>query len=87
MQKMHKMSASLVGFIGDAVPIERVIEQPILIGRAPMKVMGSLEFLVVHTLSAYNVIIRRPKLNMLQEVIFTYHFLIKFLSRFGVGEI
>ena len=59
------MTASFVGFIGDAVPIERVIILPILISKVSTKAMVSLGFLVVHTPSAYNVILKRLRLNVL----------------------
>ncbi|RRT56091.1 hypothetical protein B296_00009368 [Ensete ventricosum] len=44
-------------------------------------------FMVVKLPSAYNVIIGRPTLNRLKTVISTYHRLLKFPTRVGVGEV
>ena len=44
---MHKMTAPLMGFTEDAIPIEGIIELPIVVGREPTEVTMSLGFLVV----------------------------------------
>ncbi|RRT70652.1 hypothetical protein B296_00014636 [Ensete ventricosum] len=45
-----------------------------------------VSFIVVRLPSAYNANIRRPTLNRLKAVISTYHRLMKFPTRAGVGE-
>ena len=80
------MTASLVGFIGDAISVEGVIELAVVAGKAPTKVMVSLRFLGVRTLSACNVILERPGLNALWTVVSTYHLLVKFPTRVGVRK-
>ncbi|GAV91886.1 LOW QUALITY PROTEIN: hypothetical protein CFOL_v3_35271, partial [Cephalotus follicularis] len=44
-------------------------------------------FLVVDTPSPYNAIIGRPGLNLLEAIVSTRHLLMKFPTRFGVGEV
>ena len=64
-QRMRKMTAPLVGFTRDTVPVEGVIELPIIAVRAPTEATMSLEFLVIRIPSAYNVILERSGLNAL----------------------
>ncbi|GAV82809.1 hypothetical protein CFOL_v3_26260 [Cephalotus follicularis] len=45
-----------------------------------------MTFLVVDTPSPYNAIIGRPGLNLMEAIVSTRHLLMKFLTRFGVGE-
>ena len=53
----------------------------------PKQVRASVEFLVVDCLSAYNVIIGRPTLNKLRAVTLTYHLLVRFPTKHGIGEL
>ena len=53
----------------------------------PKTVSKTVDFLVVNCPSAYNTIIGRPTLNRLRAVTSTYHFLIKFPTEHGIGEI
>ncbi|GAV72338.1 hypothetical protein CFOL_v3_15826, partial [Cephalotus follicularis] len=46
-----------------------------------------MTFLVVDTPSPYNVIVGRPGLNLLEAIVSTRHLVVKFPTRFGVGEI
>ncbi|GAV82548.1 hypothetical protein CFOL_v3_25999 [Cephalotus follicularis] len=45
-----------------------------------------MTFLVVDTPSPYNAIIGRPGLNLMEAIVSTRHLLMKFPTRFGVGE-
>uniref|UniRef100_A0A2N9FG73 RNase H type-1 domain-containing protein n=1 Tax=Fagus sylvatica TaxID=28930 RepID=A0A2N9FG73_FAGSY len=45
-----------------------------------------VDFLVVDCPSAYNVIIGRPTLNRLRAVTLTYHLLVRFPTKNGIGE-
>uniref|UniRef100_A0A2N9EW67 Integrase catalytic domain-containing protein n=1 Tax=Fagus sylvatica TaxID=28930 RepID=A0A2N9EW67_FAGSY len=47
----------------------------------------TVEFLVVDCPSAYNAIIEQPTLNRLLAVTSTYHFLLKFPTEHGIGEV
>ena len=84
---MCKMISPLVRFTRDAILVDGVIELPIVIGKVPTEVTVSLEFLVVHTRSAYNIILERLGLNALRAVISTYHMLVKFSTRARVRDI
>ncbi|GAV67349.1 hypothetical protein CFOL_v3_10855 [Cephalotus follicularis] len=44
-------------------------------------------FLVVDTPSPYNAIVGRPGLNLLEAIVSTRHLVVKFPTRFGVGEV
>ncbi|GAV72603.1 hypothetical protein CFOL_v3_16091, partial [Cephalotus follicularis] len=46
-----------------------------------------MTFLVVDTPSPYNAIVGRPGLNLLEAIVSTRHLLMKFPTRFGVGEV
>ncbi|GAV85059.1 hypothetical protein CFOL_v3_28498, partial [Cephalotus follicularis] len=46
-----------------------------------------MTFLVVDTPSPYNAIIGRPGLNLMEAIVSTRHLLMKFPTRFGVGEV
>ncbi|RZS11100.1 hypothetical protein BHM03_00042397, partial [Ensete ventricosum] len=60
-------------------------------GRCTTKTLTSktlmVSFMVVKLPSAYNAIIRRPILNRLRTVVSTYHWILKFPTRAGVGEV
>ncbi|GAV59834.1 hypothetical protein CFOL_v3_03365 [Cephalotus follicularis] len=45
-----------------------------------------MTFLVVDTPSPYNAIIGRPGMNLMEAIVSTRHLLMKFPTRFGVGE-
>ena len=81
------MIAPLVGFIGDIILVEGVIELLVITSRASTEAIVSLGFLVVHTLLTYDVILRRSRLNTLRAVVSTYHLLMKFPTRAGVEKI
>ncbi|GAV69027.1 hypothetical protein CFOL_v3_12528 [Cephalotus follicularis] len=46
-----------------------------------------MTFLVVDTPSPYNAIVGRPGLNLMEAIVSTRHLLVKFPTRFGVGEV
>ncbi|GAV73922.1 hypothetical protein CFOL_v3_17405 [Cephalotus follicularis] len=46
-----------------------------------------MTFLVVDTPSPYNAIVGRPCLNLLEAIVSTRHLVVKFPTRFGVGEV
>ncbi|GAV77677.1 hypothetical protein CFOL_v3_21148 [Cephalotus follicularis] len=53
----------------------------------PRQTQVEMTFLVVDTPSPYNVIIGRPGLNLIEAIVSTRHLLMKFPTRFGVGEV
>ncbi|GAV66045.1 hypothetical protein CFOL_v3_09556 [Cephalotus follicularis] len=46
-----------------------------------------MTFLVVDAPSPYNAIVGRPGLNLMEAIVSTRHLLMKFSTRFGVGEV
>ncbi|GAV60314.1 hypothetical protein CFOL_v3_03845 [Cephalotus follicularis] len=44
-------------------------------------------FLVVDTPSPYNTIVGRPGLNLMEAIVSTRHLVMKFSTRFGMGEV
>ncbi|GAV73161.1 hypothetical protein CFOL_v3_16648 [Cephalotus follicularis] len=54
---------------------------------APRQTQVEMTFLVVDTPIPYNAIVGRPGLNLLEAIVSTRHLLMKFPTRFGVGEV
>ncbi|GAV73373.1 hypothetical protein CFOL_v3_16859, partial [Cephalotus follicularis] len=52
-----------------------------------LRIPVEMTFLVVDTPSPYNAIVGRPGLNLLEAIVSTRHLLMKFPTRFGVGEV
>ncbi|KAL0455733.1 UNVERIFIED_CONTAM: hypothetical protein Slati_0912500 [Sesamum latifolium] len=84
---LEEVSTSLYGFAGEVVHHRGLISLPLTLGTAPAQRTCVLKFLVVDVPSTYNVILRRPTLNMFQAVISMYHMNIKFPTPGGVGEV
>lgn len=81
--------ALLVGFSGNKRDIpEGFIILPVVFGSDPsINYWKGVEFLVVKSLSAFNVIIGRPTLHALDVVVSTKHLKMKFPMVILVGEI
>ncbi|GAV79169.1 hypothetical protein CFOL_v3_22634, partial [Cephalotus follicularis] len=67
--------------------LDRSINLSVVAGTAPRQTQVEMTFLVVDTPSPYNAIIGRPGLNKLEAIVSTRHLLMKFTTRFGVGEV
>ncbi|GAV74072.1 hypothetical protein CFOL_v3_17554, partial [Cephalotus follicularis] len=52
-----------------------------------LRIPVEMTFLVVDIPSPYNAIVGRPGLNLLKAIVSTRHLLMKFPTRFGVGEV
>ncbi|RRT49616.1 hypothetical protein B296_00005727 [Ensete ventricosum] len=81
------VTSTLTGFIGDFVSPTGATIIPITFGGEPRSKTLMVPFMVVKLPSAYNAIIGRPTLNRLKAVVSTYHRLLKFSTRAGVGEV
>ncbi|GAV65732.1 hypothetical protein CFOL_v3_09246, partial [Cephalotus follicularis] len=77
----------LVGFAGETIHPLGSINLSVVAGTAPRQTQVEMTFLVVDTPSPYNAIIGRPGLNLLEAIVSTRHLLMKFPTRFGVGEV
>ncbi|GAV68991.1 hypothetical protein CFOL_v3_12493 [Cephalotus follicularis] len=62
------------------------INLSVVAGTAPRQTQVEMTFLVVDTPSPYNAIVGRPSLNLTEAIVSTRHLLMKFPTRFGVGE-
>ncbi|GAV76518.1 hypothetical protein CFOL_v3_19991 [Cephalotus follicularis] len=76
----------MVCFAGEMVHPLGSFDLFVVAGTAPRQTQVQMMFLVVDTSSPYNAIIGRPGLNLLEAIVSTRHLLIKFPTRFGVGE-
>ena len=85
--RLGSISSSLVGFTGDAVPVEGVITLTVVAGQCPKQSRAQVDFLVVRMPSAYNAILDRSGLNVLRAMVSTYHLKLKFSTSQGVGEV
>ncbi|RWW81429.1 hypothetical protein BHE74_00010162 [Ensete ventricosum] len=74
-------------FTGDSVSLVGTAVLPITIGEEPRSKTLLVSFIVVALPSAYNTIIGRPMLNKLRAVVSTYHRVMKFPTKAGVGEV
>ncbi|KAJ8467704.1 hypothetical protein OPV22_030256 [Ensete ventricosum] len=81
------LTSTLIGFIGDFISPLGVTTIPVTFGGEPKSKTLMVSFMVVKLPSAYNAIIGRPTLNRLRTVVSTYHRILKFPTRAGVGEI
>ena len=57
------------------------------VGDYPQQITRDVTFLVVDCSSAYNGILRRPTLNSWKATTSTYHLIIKFPIKYGIGEL
>ena len=80
-------NAPLVGFGGTKVYPLGAVTLPITIGDYPQQIIKDVTFFVVDCSSAYNAIIGRPTFNLWKAVTSTYHLMIKFPTKYRVGEV
>ena len=80
-------NASLVGFGGTRIFPLGAITLSVTVGDYPQQITRDVTFLVVDNSSAYNDILGRPTLNSWKAVTSTYHLMIKFPTKYGIGEL
>ncbi|RWW65175.1 hypothetical protein BHE74_00027533, partial [Ensete ventricosum] len=81
------LTSTLTGFIGDFVSPLGATTISITFEGEPRSKTLMVSFMVVKLSSAYNAIIGRPTLNRLKAIVSTYHRILKFPTRAGVGEV
>ena len=84
--QLRPIETPLVGFTGTSVYPLGVISLQITAGTYLKQATKKVDFLVVDCPSAYNVIIGRLTLNRLWAVTSTYHLLVRFPTKNGIGE-
>ncbi|XP_011078132.1 uncharacterized protein LOC105161948 [Sesamum indicum] len=85
--KLKAVRTPLVGFGGNEVIPEGVIELPVSLGEEPKRKTCMISFLVVDSPFAYNVVLGRPGLNKFRAVVSTFHLKMKFPTPQGIGEV
>ncbi|GAV68201.1 hypothetical protein CFOL_v3_11704 [Cephalotus follicularis] len=85
--QLKPVKTPLVGFTGETIHPLGSINLSMVAGTAPRQTQVEMTFLVVDTPSSYNAIVGRPGLNFLEAIVSTRHLLMKFSTRFGVGEV
>ncbi|XP_074352137.1 uncharacterized protein LOC141691303 [Apium graveolens] len=77
---------SIYGFNHVECKIEGAIQLPVTIGEEPGMATQMLNFQVVKEASTYNAIMGRTWIHAFKSVPSTYHMVLKFPTRNGVGE-
>ena len=86
-EQLTPTNAPLVEFRGTKVFPLGAITLAVTAGDYPQQITKEVTFLVVDYSSAYNAILGRPTLNSWKVVTSTYHLMIKFPMKYGVGEL
>ncbi|RZS23788.1 hypothetical protein BHM03_00056763 [Ensete ventricosum] len=81
------LTSTLKGFTGNFLSPLGATTIPITFGGEPRSKTLMVSFMMVKLPSTYNAIIGHPTLNRLKAIVSTYHRLLKFLTRTGVGEV
>ena len=71
----------------DNTPSPGTVTLPVTVGDYPQQITKNVTFLVVGYLSTYNVILGQPTLNSWKAVTSTYHLMIKFSTKYEVGDV
>ncbi|KAK4381315.1 hypothetical protein Sango_2979600 [Sesamum angolense] len=85
--QLKLVNTPLVGFGGSEVLSKGTIDLPIAIREEPTRRICMIQFLVVDSPFAYNVVVGQPGLNMFQVVVSTYYVKMKFSTKGGIGEL
>ncbi|GAV92351.1 hypothetical protein CFOL_v3_35730, partial [Cephalotus follicularis] len=85
--QLKPVKTPLVGFTGETIHPLGSINLYVVVGTTPCQTQVEMTFPVVDTPSPYNAIVGRPGLNLLEAIVSTRHLVVKFPTRFGVGEI
>ena len=86
-ERLLPSDTPLVGFGDTKLFPVGTITLPVIIRTYPQQLSRKVNFLIVDCSSAYNVIVGRPMLNMGQTVMSTYHLLVKFPTKYEIGEV
>lgn len=86
-ERLIPVNVPLVIFGGTRVHPLGAITLFVTNGDYPQQITRDVTFLVVNCLSTYNAILGRPTLNSWKVITSTYHLMIKFSTKYGVGEV
>ena len=84
--KLEPVSTHLRGFIREKVLPLGSIQLVLTLGGPPCQATTTVRFLIVDAPSAYNMLLRRPSLNVIKAIPSAYNMMIKFptISRVGM---
>ena len=85
--QLRPVNSPLVGFRGMKVQPAGTITLPVVVGAYPQQITKEVNFLVIDCSSSYNAIIGRLTLNSWKVITSTYHLSVKFLTKYGVGQV
>ncbi|KAL2252543.1 UNVERIFIED_CONTAM: hypothetical protein Sindi_0049000, partial [Sesamum indicum] len=85
--KLKPVRTPLIGFVESEDVPKGVIDLPVSMGEEPRRKTCMIQFLVVDSLFAYNVVLGRPGLNKFRAVVSTYHLKMKFPTKYGIWEV
>ncbi|RDX65006.1 hypothetical protein CR513_56368, partial [Mucuna pruriens] len=77
----------LYGFLGERVPIKGTVELDTIFGEGGNAKMILVLYTVIEAEASYNIIMGRPTLNRLKEIVSTYHLCMKYPTIEGVGAV
>ena len=86
-ERLTQKNAPFVGFGGTKVFSLGAITLAVTAGDYPQQITKEVTFLIIDCSSTYNAILGRPTLNSWKAVTSTYHLMIKFPTKDGVGEL
>ena len=86
-ERLTPTNAPLVGFGGTKVFPLGAITLSVTASDYPQQITREVRFPVVDCSSAYNASLGRPTLNSWKAMTTTYHLMIKFLTKYEVGEL
>ena len=86
-EKLEPVNACLLGISGERVLPLGSVQLVLTLGDPPCQAITTVRFLIVDTLSAYNMLLGRPSLNAIRVVPSAYHMVIKFPTANGVGMV
>ena len=85
-ERLEPVNTHLRGFSGEKVLPLGSIQLVLTLGD-PLCQETTVRFLVVDSLSVYNVLLGRPSLNAIRAILFAYHMVIKLPTANGVGMV
>ena len=86
LDQICPVCSPLIGFGGMKVQPVSTITLPVVVGSYPQQITREVNFLMVDCSSSYNAIIGRPTLNSWKAITSTYYLLVKFPTKYGIGQ-
>ena len=86
-ERLEPVSTHLQGFFGEKLLPLGLIQLVLTLGDPPCQATTTARFLIVDTLSAYNMLLGRPFLNAIKSIPSAYHMMIKFPTISEVGMV